>query len=98
MVAHAISHFHQVLRRHWSTEARSKRYYAEGRISRCVSSPGAETALNAFLRRREYGKVTSRIPAMDPVAFGAACDFAMRYAAEPSRSSRREFAPFSSIS
>jgi len=31
-------------------------------FSRCVPSPGAEIALNAFLRRRRYGKVTSRIP------------------------------------
>jgi len=38
----------------------------------------------------DYGKVTSRIPAMYTVAFGTACDFAMRYAAAPSRSSRRE--------
>ena len=70
-------------------------------FSRCVPSPGAETARNAFFSRRRYGKVTSRIPVMDPVAFGAACDFAMRYAAEPSRSSRRELgrrAPLSNIS
>ena len=59
-------------------------------FSRCVPSPGTETARNAFVSRRRYGKVTSRIPAMYTVAFGTACDFAMRYAAAPSRSSRRE--------
>ena len=58
---------------------------AEVCIFPCVPSPGAETARNAFVSRRRYGKVTARIPAMDPVAFGAACDFAMRYTAEPLR-------------
>ena len=54
--------FHQAWRRHWPREGRPKRDDAEVCIFPLCSSPGAETARNAFVTRRRYGKVTSRIP------------------------------------
>ena len=54
-------------------------------------SASAWTGRNAFVSHGTYDKLTLEILAMDPVAFGAACDFAMRYTAEPSRRGRREF-------
>jgi hypothetical protein len=53
-------------------------------------SRGAKASRNTFVSNRTYDKLTLGIPAMDPVAFGAACDFAMRYMAQPSQRGRRE--------
>jgi hypothetical protein len=63
---------------------------AEGLHLLSVPSRGAKASRNAFVSRRTYGKLALRISAMDPVAFGAACDFGIRYTAQPPRSGRRE--------
>jgi hypothetical protein len=54
-------------------------------------SAGAEAGQSAFLSRRTYDNPTLGTSVMDPVASGAAYDFAMRYTAEPSGRGRREF-------
>ena len=53
-------------------------------------SAGAWTGRNAFVSHGTYDKLTLGIPAMDPLAFGAARDFAMRYTAPASPRGRRE--------
>ena len=82
--------YSQVLRSGGRREGARSVVMQRSAFSWFVPSAGAETGQNAFLSRSTYDKLTLGTSVTDPVAFSAACDFAMRYTAEPSGRGRRE--------